>query len=319
MTVILAFLLQFFFLAPLSADIPSATSAPVTEFTVIPRDVFVGDEMEIRYAFQSDLSLLPPDAEFLNLSVPDSEDVTVLDMTLSQENDWYAVTAHCMGWHTGNVGIPEIDVSDFNPALEESYIIHIPNITILSIVDYTGKKELRPARAPLVIPGTTWIIYAIIIACVILFVVIIIILFKFKAFKSHLFAAFSSVLIARNFRLLRRRMKRFLRKYLEVETDVFATELARFIRGYMSVRFKKDFEAVTASEFTAAFADAMNYTGSPEVFGATEIIADTLLRCDYVRFSGDTGEQGVLSGEERSSLCSQFITAVACYDKEATA
>lgn len=319
MTVILAFLLQFFVLMPLAADVPSSLSVPETEMTVIPRDVFIGDEMEIRYAFHATEDLLPSETEVLSLQVPDTEDISVLEVSLVKESDSYVLTARCIAWRTGKVTLPSIDLQQFNPELEEPYVLNVPPVTILSVIEYTGKKDLRPARAPLVIPGTTWIIYVIIIVCVLLFVALIVILVKFNAVRTRFYAAFASVLIARNFRLLRRRIRRFLKRYLEAETAVFATEFAHFIRGYMSVRFKTDFDAVTASEFVSAFAGAMNYTGSPEAVGATEVIADILVRCDYVRFSGDTGESGTLSAEERSTMCSEFITAVQCYDREAMA
>lgn len=317
MTFVLAFLFQLLSLMPLAADVPSSLTPPVTELTVIPRDVFIGDEMEIRYSFDSAQELLPSVDEPLSLSMADTDDVTVLDMQLSKELDRYVLSARCIAWRTGKVTLPEIDVQQFNPLLEESVLIKVPPVTILSVVDYTGKKDLRLALAPLVIPGTTWIIYVIIIICVILFVILIVILFRFKAFKSRFLAAFSSVLIARNYRILKRRVKRFLKKYGEAETEVFATELAHFIRGYMSVRFKTDFDAVTASEFFFVFEGIMNHTGSQESSSATEQIADILLRCDYVRFSGDTGETGLLSQEERSNMCSRFLDAVACYNREA--
>lgn len=319
MTFLLALILQLVSLMPLSADMPSSLTVPQVELTVIPRDVFIGDEMEIHYAFQADVNLLPSEEEPLTLSVPDTDDVTVLEMQLARDFDRYVITARCIGWRTGQVRLPEIDVQQYNPQLEEPYIINIPPVSILSVVEYTGKKELRPARPPLVIPGTTWIIYVLIILCVLLFVTVIVILLRFRAFKTKFLAVFSSVLIARNYRLLKRRLKRFLKRYLDAETGDFARELSHFIRGYMSVRFKTDFDSVTASEFTLTFAEAMNHTGSPEAAGATETIADILRRCDYVRFSGDTSETGKLSGEERSTMCSQFLEAVACYDREAAA
>ncbi len=328
MTLVLAFFFQLLSLMPLSADVPSSLSAPSTEMTVIPREVFIGDEMEIRYAFSSDHNLLSSDADIRSFDVPDSDDMTVQSVQLTKEDDRYVLTVRCIAWKNGSVQLPEIILEKGKPttSMDEDgnevtgtgpdYTVKIPPVTIQSVVDYTGKTELQPARPPIVIPGTTWIIYAIIIVCVLLFTALIVILFRFDAFKSRFFAVFASVLIARNYRLLRRRIKHFLKRYLKADTAVFATELAHFIRGYMSVRFKTDFDSVTASEFVSVFADAMNYTGSPEAFGATEVIADILLRCDYVRFSGDTGETGTISGEERSTLCSEFLTAVACYDRE---
>lgn len=347
MTFILAFLFQFFSLMPLVAENAPQSASDAPDMTVIPRDVFIGDEMEIRYVFNSSLELLPSGSEPLLLDVPDSEDVTVLGVMLSKEAGRYVMTARCIGWRTGSVQLPEIIIvkdtdgasgkevaaeedlsagggnADGGSASEEetkpAFSVKIPPVIIQSVVEYTGKTDLQSARPPIVIPGTTWIIYVIIILCVILFVMLIIVLLRFNTVKSRFFAVFSSVLIARNYRLLRRRIKRFLKRYLKVDTELFATELAHFIRGYMSVRFKTDFNSVTASEFVSAFAEAMNFTGSPESFGATEVIADILLRCDYVRFSGDTGESGTFSENERSDLCSEFLTAVACYDREGRA
>lgn len=344
MTFILAFLFQLLSLMPLAAENSPQPASDTPDMTVIPRDVFIGDEMEIRYSFSSSLELLPSETDSLLLDVPDSDDVTVLGVMLTKEAARYVLTARCIGWRTGSVQLPEIvlvkgtDTAGENDVAAESgtvagdgvaepdeeavkepepsFSVKIPPVIIQSVVEYTGKTDLQSARPPIVIPGTTWIIYAIIILCVILFVILIIILLRFNAFKSRFFAVFSSVLIARNYRLLRRRLKRFLKRYLKVDTEQFATELAHFIRGYMSVRFKTDFSSVTASEFVSVFADAMNFTGSPESFGATEVIADILLRCDYVRFSGDTGVSGTFTEEERSKLCSDFLTAVACYDRE---
>lgn len=348
MTLILAFLFQLFSLLPLAAESPAV---PASEMTVIPRDVFIGDEMEIRYVFHDERELLPSGTDMLVLDVPDTDDVTVLAMELAREGDSYVLTARCIAWRTGLVNLPEIVLDDGNAENEavsedspdadtasdvepeseteadaeseqeaaevQAVTVKIPPVKIQSVVEYTEKTDLQPARAPLVIPGTTWIIYAIIILCVVLFIALIIILLRFKTVKRHFFSLFSSVLISRNFRLLRRKVRRFLKRNLKSDTDVFATELAHFIRGYMTARFKADFNAVTASEFVQAFASAMDCSGCPEAFGATEVISDILRRCDYVRFSGDTGEAGTFSGDERNSLCSDFLTAVECYDREA--
>lgn len=316
MTFIIVLLFQLVSFSPLQAQIPS--SAPSYEMTVIPRDVFIGDEMEIRYVFTAEHELLSSDSDTYVLTVPESDDVTVLETVLSRENGRYVLTVRCIGWQTGLVTLPEIDLQQCNPMLEEPYSIVIPPVTVQSAVDYTGKTDLRPARAPLVIPGTTWIIYAIIILCVILFIILVVILLKFRAFKDRFLAAFASVITARNYWILKQRMKRFLKRYSDAGTDVFATELAHFIRGYMTTRFKTDFEPVTASEFTSAFMTAMNFICSSEAAGAVDVIAGILLRCDYVRFSGDAGESGSLGVEERNTMCADFMKAVVCFDREAS-
>ena len=46
------------------------------------------------------------------------------------------------------------------------------------------------------------------------------------------------------------------------------------------------------------------------------MMSEVLVRCDYVRFAGDSGENGVISVEERAQICSNVTNAAVCLEKD---
>ena len=53
-----------------------------------------------------------------------------------------------------------------------------------------------------------------------------------------------------------------------------------------------------------------------EVGEAVQELSEVLVRCDYIRFSGDEGANGVLSAEERVRICVTVINAAVCLEKD---
>ena len=117
---------------------------------VLPRDVFVGDEMEIRCTFSCDVDLLPENAFSTDIKMDDIPDMTVKSVSLQRAGASYMLSMLCIPWSLGDIEIPPIllygkseenndNESDSSSIPEEERIfLDVPAVTIKSIVNYTG-------------------------------------------------------------------------------------------------------------------------------------------------------------------------------------
>ena len=134
---------------------------------VLPRDVFVGDEMEIRCTFSCEEDLLPEDVLSIDIAVDEIPDMTVKSITLQRAGLSYMLSMLCVPWSLGDIEIPPVllysgHVEETETESEEdgdvaeniNIYLDIPAVTIKSIVNYTGASDLRPSKAPILVPGT---------------------------------------------------------------------------------------------------------------------------------------------------------------------
>ena len=306
---------------------------------VLPRDVFVGDEMEIRCTFSCDVSLLPENVLSSDLTMDDIPDMTVKSVSLQRAGSSYMLSMLCIPWSLGDIEIPPVliygnggnadetagteqgaestDESDESGIPEEVRIfLDVPAVTIKSIVNYTGASDLRPSKAPLLIPGTTWVIYILSIIGITVLVTLVIILIKFRSFRKKVHAVVSACLVVKNYHSLKYQLRKLMKGKKPVTDAQFADIVSHLIREYISCRFAYNFRSETPAGVVEAFERITCGLFSVEVGEAVQELSDVLIRCDYIRFSGDVGENGVLPAEERVRICVSVINAAVCLEKD---
>ena len=173
---------------------------------LVPREVFVGDSAEFSFetgVFSSDSESnttisVPPD------EIPLSSDATINSITVTRKPDSATVTIRFVPWVSGVIKLPSFSVA--------SRIVTPPPVRIASIIEKTGKNSLEPPRSPLLIPGTTWLLYGIIAG-----ISVIVFLFIFTAIRIHRYvianpskrnAGKRKARIMKELKILERRLKR---------------------------------------------------------------------------------------------------------------
>ncbi len=286
------------------------------QVTVLPRDVFVGDAMEIRCTFSCDVALIPDGLLSVEITPVEIQNLTVDSITLQRAGSSYMVSMLCVPWCVGFIDIPPFVVSEHSNEKSASVSIDIPEINVKSIVNYTGVTELRPAKAPLLIPGTTWVIYLLSIVGIILLVVLVVILVRFRTFRKKARTIVSSFITIKNYHSLKYHMKKLTKSKKPITDKQFADIVSHMIREYISCRFSYNFRSETPAGVVEAFERISSGLFSVEAGEAIQMMSEVLVRCDYVRFAGDSGENGVISVEERAQICSNVTNAAVCLEKD---
>ena len=268
--------------------------------TVLPKDVYIGDVIEIRYSFTTNINLT--DDLTVDIELPESKDYEILSMKLTGANGSYVLQISCIPWKVGALDLPKIDLSDYSKTLTTSFAIDIPSITVQSIVEKTQKKEIRPVASPLLIPGTTWLVYFIILLFVIFLVLLIYLLIHTKKVISLWNDLVQKRISKKNLKKTTKQIKKLNKKSAKYSDSDFA-------RQFLSTRFKKNFNSVVSSkiffEINKIFQDTLPESIEEKIHNISSILE----RCDYIRFSGSTEEEAIFSFVERSTLSENLIDA----------
>ena len=274
---------------------------------LIPKDVYIGDEAEIRFSFAWNGSLFQTggvldsdNADILN-QVFDSQNYTVKRLRLFSENGLYVLSVIFIPWQTGQIDIVSFDLSDIFTLSVKPLLIDIPPITIQSAAEKTGQKTLRPSAAPLIIPGTTYVVYAFVACAFVLCALAVVLVMRFTAVRRAVISFFERIFSSRNY-LSACRTLLSLERSKDIEQSVFCERLSHEVRRYLEGRFAHPFSACTASELYAAFCALFAGTASEKAYIAMESLCEVCIRCDFVRFAGVYAHTAPVTDNERLRL-----------------
>lgn len=275
--------------------------------TVLPKDVYIGDIIEIRYSFTTNINLT--DNLTVDIQVPETSDYDILSMKLIGNDGSYQFVISCIPWKVGSLDLPKIDLSEYSQSLTTSFAIDIPSITVQSIVKKTGTNEIRPVASPLLIPGTTWLIYIFIFLIIIFLSLTIYLLIHTKKVISFWNNYIQNRISKKNLKKTVKQIKKLNKKSAKYDDSNFAKQLSMITRQFLSTRFKHNFNSVVSSkiwfEINNIFQDTLPDFIEDKVF----VVSSILERCDYIRFSGHKEEDSNFSFVERSSLSENLLEA----------
>jgi hypothetical protein len=275
--------------------------------TVLPKDVYIGDIIEIRYSFTTNINLI--DNLTVDIQLPENPDYDILSMKLIGNDGSYQFVISCIPWKVGSLDLPKIDLSKYSQSLTTSFAIDIPSITVQSIVKKTGTNEIRPVASPLLIPGTTWLIYIFIFLIIIFLSLTIYLLIHTKKVISFWNNYIQNRISKKNLKKTVKQIKKLNKKSAKYDDSNFAKQLSIITRQFLSTRFKHNFNSVVSSkiwyEINNIFQDTLPDFIEDKVF----VVSSVLERCDYIRFSGGKEEDSSFSFVERSSLSENLIEA----------
>ena len=303
--------------------LPIFPAAQSTQAALIPKDVYVGDEAEIRFAFSFAGSLFSPDMSGLSggaqgelapartagkqASLSTSEEkitellsndgYTVKKLTLSGSGNLYVLSVFFIPWKTGELDMAPFDLASVFELSASPLFIDIPVVQIQSISEKTGEKNLRPVRSPLIIPGTTYVVVLFSALILVLCAAGLAVLFRFKLIRNFAESFFARIFSSRNYLKACRELLFLEKNGGEMDAALFCRRLSALIRIYLEKRFMQPFTTKTSGELTASFSALFAGTASETSCEYIHELYEVCARCDYIRFCGIQNPD--FSAEER--------------------
>jgi hypothetical protein len=248
------------------------------EGLLIPHEVFVGDTAEFSFSTGDFKDLLEPGTLFVvpPEAIPVSSDLTIESIVVARKASPdvdSSVTIRFRPWISGVLRLPSFTLKGTR--------VSPPPTRIASLAEKTGKTELEGPRAPLLLPGTIWLIYGFGGAALLAALALIV-------FSSRLTRFLSQYSVRRQTGLRVRRLNRELR--------FLARQGKRLALGEWYARFSSVIRAYLASLCSLRDEAALSATASEQVASLSarfpdrqalaESLATLLDDVDVVRYSG---------------------------------
>ncbi len=260
---------------------------------VVPKTVFVGDTAEVRVVLHSRIDFLadgPERGEWIlpadSLPFPaENDDFSLKDARLLCDGAAHSIVLTIVPWRTGALEIPSLDVAAALGADAAPFEVVFQPVEVSSILPPDGTAGLRPPAAPLLVPGTVYAVYGL----AVLLIAAAALLFKLAGSRAALVSAVRRRRFlrkcARNARAARKALRTLKKGASRIDDAEFCGTLVRILRNYSSVRFGRDFSAVTAPELPGVFDEAFGGLLDGAALERTEALQRMFLRADYVRFA----------------------------------
>lgn len=301
------------------------------EQLVIPKDAFVGDTVQLQLTFieqidlfalgnkaggnQNEKSFSETEKIVLDSTIPQlksfTEICTVKDFTLSRNGVSYVMLLVFVPWKTGVIKIPSFDLQDSilgseylekNPEVlqEDIFLISFENIRIESMAENLGEASLRLPGAPIVLPGTHYVLWTFICLLVLLMIFIAVFLVKFQKIVRKINLWRSEFLFIKN-KILTKISLRYLLK--EKITDVeFCVQWQKIMRRYLKSRFEVDFSAVAAGRIMNSLNEIASENSSVEIEEALISLVQLFKRTDYIKFARGSIDSRLLPASEHETV-----------------
>ena len=262
--------------------------------SVLPKKIYVGDTVEVRYSFHSSADFFEDEDESRNSRkldlkklriVTDCDDYTVTDVSLERNGLMYTLVFSFIPWATGTVDFPPFDLaSSVFGVSSASFMIDLQPVTVSSLIQ-NDDTQLRPPAAPLLVPGTIYALYCIAVAAVIALILLIRLALKWQTIRDSHRQKKLRRAYAKNARELFRRLRRLERNGSKLDDASFCAELQQAVRRYLETRFGYRFTSVSTSQLMNAFDSVSAGLMSLKKQSAAESFAGILHRTDYIRYA----------------------------------
>ncbi len=292
---------------------------------VSPKEIFCGDKVLLQYQVLITDDLAIPLGSSLPLKITDSEQLSKLinvdslvcsveSFDLFLDGNLLTYQINCTGWQLGKVIFPNIKVNLNTVTLE----FPSTNFTVTSILEKTGQNSLQVAKGPILLPGTTYFVYGFIFLSILIFSLFIFTLTR----SSKIFAFFKNIVISyrykKNYKKCLSLLKK-LNKNSESISDVnFAEELQTIMRSFFSFRFSDKVYNLATSEIIGWFSTIYNLILPEQAEQAIQLFYELMLRCDFLRFSGNSVKGAEMQENEKEQLIQKAITVMNLIEKGRT-
>ncbi|MBR6913855.1 MAG: hypothetical protein IKN34_08665 [Treponema sp.] len=306
-----------------------------TQF-VFPKNIYVGDDVEISYTFRTEINLLFDDfdseSDFSTLKLTSdfsgfnklSDKCFVKNASITRTGTEYTLLINAVVWKTGTIDFQPFDlVSLIYLSLPEEkfaesrgvFWIDLEPFEVGSIAEKNGVVSFLRHASPILLPGTKFLI-------ILLSVSLVVAVFLLVFFFMHVPAIsdfFSRVLLAatmkRNSRIAVRHLRKLLKKSPSFDDREFAAEFQKILRKFLCSHFKEDLSCATTNDLSRKFAKIF-LDDVPVEF---ERFVDIFARTDYIRFAHGKSDSSFIKNaeiDERKNLVDEVVFTIIALGRE---
>lgn len=337
---ILSTLALIFLAAAFAQSVSENVSDNASELSqsLIPLEVFVGDEAELRYSFRSAVDFFPNADLVMEKEIDISKfpfkklnDTLTLKKAYFSRNDMeYVISVHFIPWRAGVIEFPPFDLfsalglNERDKNKNISYSILFDPIEIMSIVEKTNLREMQPPAPPFIIPGTTYVIFAIALFAIVIFALLLRALIKFGDIRRWYKHFKIMRAYRRNSAVAIKKIKKLLKNKKAGDIE-FCAALQNITRTYLAFRFDYPFASASARGIRNAFQKICLGEIPHVIDNSVEDLTSMFIRTDYIRYAHGSIEsqlyppaehQAKLAASERKSLTDMVLKAIAIFESD---
>ncbi|MBP5441805.1 MAG: hypothetical protein J6Y60_01050 [Treponema sp.] len=272
---------------------------------LFPKIVYVGDQTELQFTFNSPVDFFAPadpahingDTLYIDPSQPEffsaDESFTVKQVALYRNGMSYTLQVSFIPWKPGVIDIPSFNLNACiigsktedgqTPETFGEYRIDLQPFTVESLSQKSGDLSLRPPSPPILLPGTNYVLWTVIIAGIIFLFLITFLLARIRVIQEFYYTIREKLGLMRNSHVTRRKLKRLLDSQAD-DVD-FASSWQRIVRSYLEYRFGCPFGSVTASHVAGVINNATGNMLSDNQESAVMDLVSLFTRTDYIVFA----------------------------------
>ncbi len=304
---------------------------------ILPLEVYIGDQAEIRYTFRSAIDFFPGKKnierkDLINPFEGLEEKFTVIKAELIRNEMEYTVRFIIVPWKVGTIVFPSFNL---NKALgivsigeegeaEPEFSVALYPVQINSIVEKTDKRQMMPPVPPIIIPGTTYAIFLIVLAAVIFLILFFRVLLKFNSIRRKWKLYLLKRAYRKNAEEAVKKIKRLV-KSPKIPDIEFCSTLQLYTRNYLEFRFDYRFSAISSGDIKKAFENVCAGEIPYEISSAVDNLTAMFVRTDYIRYAHDSIDsqlyppsehQAALVKHERKQLSEMVIDAINTFESD---
>lgn len=283
-----------------------------THQVLVPQNVYIGDSAELRVSFSSEnahkllkdsssvelpLSNFVEDLQFQDYQI---EKITLISN--GQNNYNFVITF--IPWKTGNLNFP-----NYNLLPEENVILKFETVSISSLLK-DESVGLQEQAAPLLLPGTAYKVYGILILSILVLFVGIRLIVKRDSVSSYIKRRKLLKKYKKNKKSTIKNLSKILKNNDLSDVD-FASNIQNAMRNYLEVRFDFPFTKTVSSEIKEKYLFAVESASEQKVC-AIECIQKIFCQTDIIRYgqkSFGINKTSFLKNE-KETLVEQLIQSI---------
>ncbi len=312
-------------------------------FSLLPNEFFVGDEVTGLYSFSSDdahLALLTEKGAYtfsapnLFISAGFDCDCTKIEIrkdSTDAKKNAYTASIIFYPYVIGPIDLPPFDLGELiamsvSPNTEQLYKqdgtvfispihIDIPSFSVVPILSRYPSESLRPPKGPVIIPGTTYILYgiaALLLVCIGLFVYLFL---AFEKIRKRLVFLYHSIFMSANLKRSLRELKKLQKKGFNLPPHEFSQKITNILRTFLEKRYYLPFSCTCTDELQTLFNERFQDTFTGEQQDAVHRLYELFLRCDFIRFSNVQKDDHTLGEDERKRLIQKALELLLFFEK----
>ncbi|HBD67792.1 MAG TPA: hypothetical protein DC014_00795 [Treponema sp.] len=310
------FLCAVFFLFSSVSVFCQIDSVEVVQQVVVPKEIYVGDSAEVRLTFHTPVdyfALLPANQVRGNSVRLDTtldaftqkEKVCTVESAVLERNDFsYTIVLTLVPWEPGVIDFAPFDLNaacNFNSDEHINYVDFLP-VTVSSLSQKMNVSVIRGAVSPQNLPETNYILWAIIVAGIVLVILLVLLLVHLSDFIDSVGGIKSRLGFIRNALRTKHKIKKLLTK--KIPDSLCAEQWQHIMRSYLQYRFASQFMSIPSNRIYSVIEQAVGGSLVQQQETSVAELSSLFVRTDYIRYALGSADAALLPVEEH---CAVFL------------